>query len=870
MTKRLIVVDVSSFIFRAYFAVRPMHSPEGTPVNAVYGLLTMLLKLINDYKPTHMFIAKDTKDGSFRKEIYEPYKANRSEAPLELIPQFFLVDELICKLKIKASSYKNYEADDVIGSVVSQLKNHFDEVLIASGDKDLMQYIGENAKMIDTMKNLTYGRSEVIEKMGVLPEQIVDYLSIVGDSSDNIPGVKGIGVKGAQALLKEFKNLEDIYSNIDQVKPERSKKSLIEGKEEAFLSKKLATIVSDIKLELEPEDLKFSLDVDSELITFLASLNFNSLVKKLQDGERGNISSPAITFVRIKDLNELKNEIKNIQSHDQVSIDFFLEGKDYHFNFPEMLSLSTTDKNYILNREILNEETLSFLFVELKELKIIFQDSKIFYFYLKMLNIENSFDTFDLTQAHFALDPDRKHDLQTISLELLKKDLVSENEVLKYEKLEDKESWLARCSNHILYAYPQMLKELMQRSLFKLFDEIDNPLIPILAEMEFNGITLDKNFYETLEKKFEEELKIINEEIIDEAQDNINLRSPKQVGELLFEKLKLPVVKKTKTGFSTDSDVLQKLDSMGLSKIPGLILKNRELEKLLSTYVKTFPSLIHPKTRRIHTHFLQNVASTGRLSSENPNLQNIPIRMENGRKLREGFVAKEGYSLIGADYSQVELRILAHFSEDEVMVKSFLNDEDIHYQTACEVFSKTTITPDERSFAKAINFGLMYGQTSFGLSQTLNISQGEAKEYITKYFTRFHKVKLYLDSLKEECEKNGYTTTLYGRKRNVVDINSNNRQVKSMAERIAINTPIQGTAADIIKLAMLKISKNWKKENIDGSMLLQIHDELIFEVKDEDTLRAQSFIKNTMENIVKLNVPLKVDTKIGKNWYLLK
>jgi DNA polymerase I len=881
MKKKLIIVDISNFIFRAFFAIRPMHTPSGVPVNAVYGVLSMLMKLINTYEPTHVVLARDTSGGSFRNEIYPDYKANRSAPPDDLIPQFGLINTLIEKMQIPNIAMSNFEADDIIGSLAVQFKNEFDEILIASGDKDLMQFVDEKVKMLDTMKEKIYGREDVYEKMGVYPEQIMDYLSLLGDSSDNIPGVAGIGEKGASKLLAEFENLDNILKNIDKISNKRAKTSLENGIEKAHISRRLVEIKTDLDLKLTPTQLQYAMEPNEELLSFLDELNFKTIKSKFKNNSSAIIESnnknAFVKFDTIKDEKKWQSLLKSAHEYDQVFLDVIFQNGDYHSLEPVVFAMALGENNYVVYPDKISSfrDVMKDIFT-INHLHIIATDLKPITCAAHALNIDLTQRLFDIAQAHFILDPDKKHDLATIALEILQENVLTESELLK-EGLEHEQSVrnfefaMAKRAFAGIRIYPWLLKKLKEQQVDDVFYNLDIPLVKILSQMEMDGITLDSNFYQTIENDFQAQVDEIEQKVKEKATTDINLKSPKQVGVLLFEKLNLPVIKKTKTGVSTDSSVLEELDHMGLSEIPGMILKFREIEKLLSTYVRVLPTLIDNQNK-IHTHFNQSVAATGRLSSDNPNLQNIPIRSENGRRLRQGFIARPGCFLLGADYSQVELRILAHFSEDEVMLAAFKNDEDIHAQTAAEVFGipLTKVTGDERSYAKAINFGLMYGQSSFGLSQTLGITRTEASNYITQYFTKFHKVKAYLDGLKEECEKTGYTSTLFGRKRILKDINSDNRQIKSMAERMAINTPIQGTAADIIKKAMIEIDLELKKLSLKTKMLLQVHDELIFEVPEDELEVLKTLVKEKMENAVSLKVPLRVDIGVGRNWYELK
>ena len=879
MKRRLIVVDISSFIFRAFFAIRPMHAPDGRPTNAVYGVLTMLIKLIQTHKPSHIVLALDCKGKSFRNDKYEAYKANRGEAPEDLVPQFAMIAELIDKLKIPQKGIQKYEADDVIGSLVVQHQDDFDEVYIASGDKDLMQFVNGKVKMLDTMKNKLYGAKEVFEKMGVHPNQIMDYLSLVGDTSDNIPGVKGIGAKGAAKLLEEYNDLETILENKNDIKPKRAQTALQNYEADALISKELVKIVTDLNLDFHHDDFKYELKGNPELLEYLDSLNFKSIKNKLSDGVVDtNFSKPQsfVDYSSIKKEEDFDKLLEELKLQDQIFLEPFFDHDNYHKVDARFLCIATGEKSYIVHIDKFSNYTqVVKRILELRDVLLVSTNLKS----LSSVSVREGVSltkSFDIQQAHFVMDPDKKHDLQSISKEILDENVLSIKELRK-ESLEQEASvrnfeyGLAKRAYAGIRVYPWLIRNLKKQSLFEIYEQLDTPLIPILSEMEMNGIKLNSSYYSELEVEFSKQTEEIEKKIAELSGEDVNLKSPKQVSKLLFETLELPIIKKTKTGASTNSQVLEELVSMGHEEVPGMILRYREVDKLLSTYVKTLPKLVE-EDGRLHTHFMQNVASTGRLSSENPNLQNIPIRTENGRRLRKGFVASEGMTLLGADYSQVELRILAHLSEDEVMVKAFENDEDIHAQTAAEVFglSLDEVSSEKRSYAKAINFGLMYGQSSFGLSQTLGISRGEAKDYITQYFKKFHKVKSFLDELKEQCEKTGYSITINGRKRFISDINSTNRAMKSVAERMAINSPIQGTAADIIKMAMLKVYSRMKEEKVKSKLLLQVHDELIFEVPTDEVDLMKKIVRDAMEGACSLKVPLKVDMGVGDNWYDLK
>lgn len=877
--RRLVIIDVSNFIFRAFFAIRPLTAPDGTPVNAVYGVLTMLHRLIQDIKPTHVAVARDTKEKSIRTEIYEDYKANRTAPPDDLVPQFALIEELLDRLHLPSMAMPGHEADDIIGCLIVQHKDEFDEILIASGDKDLMQFVDEKVKMLDTMKGKTYGPDDVVEKMGVPPHQIVDYLSLIGDSSDNIPGVPGIGPKGASALLKEFGTLEECLKNADKAKGKKTQSALKEFAEQARISKRLATINCDLELALKPKDLEYTFKADAELAAFLDRLGFRTFLAKIGSTIPASESRETETQT---EQPSIQDDRKILEIHSNADLVKFLQkGKGPLFLFPlwrnEDDLFSPLDKLGITHDQghavwTADDEDGGWRVIQETKRPIVAWELKPIWLRFLRAGLPLPLDGDDLAQIHFVLIPDGRQDLDTVSRELTGEGLqeISTGQGDLLESKVNLEALISR-TKVLEMAHQGLLKKMKEVGVERPYRELDLPLLRVLASMELAGISLDVPFYAELEKEFDTLAKSIEKEVEKIAGHDVNLKSTKQLAQVLFEELSLPVIKKTKTGYSTDVDVLEQLAAMGLNPIPEMLLKYREVEKLNSTYVRSLPKMISTHDNRIHTTYRPGNAATGRLSSDHPNLQNIPVRTENGRRLRRGFIASPGKILISADYSQVELRILAHFAEDPVMLDAFENDKDIHLQTAAEVFGLKLdqVTKEQRNSAKAINFGLMYGQTSFGLSQTLGINQGQAKDYITKYFHRFGRVKAYLDSLKEFAEKNGYAETMFGRKRFVPDINSSNRQIKAMAERIAINSPIQGTAADIIKLAMIQLQEELKK-GYQGRLLLQVHDELILEAPPEEKEALLALVREKMEGAVKLKTRLRVDISSGVNWYELK
>lgn len=883
--KRLIIVDVSNFIFRAFFAIRPLHTPEGVPVNAVYGMFTMLLKLLSDHRPTHLFLARDTKGGSFRNELYVEYKANRSEPPEDLIPQFPLIEKLIQKMNLPTFSHENYEADDIIGSACTQWKNEFDEIFIASGDKDLMQFVGGNIKLLDTMKDKLYSPADVEEKMGVRPEQIVDYLSMVGDSSDNIPGMKGIGAVGAAKLLKEYGTFDNIVAHKSELKGKKLIEAFTEHLEEGMLSKKLVQIITDVDLGHKPEETAVHFYPTNELSDYLKDLGFKSALTKIQElrfqhhlakESDKRIDEPArdepidSPLFHIPTINPIETKVITKENFAEV-VTLIGENKKFAqhilFDSEDIFSrklsevyFAIDDKIVYIAQQNLAEDLLKKVW-SMPEVEVISEHLKKDFVHSLVDKIEFKAIRFDVSMAHFNINTNTRHDLENLMKEYLHVELNEDENIANTQKAQS-----------LILLTDLFKNKLAELNLMDLYQSIDLKILSVLAKMECAGISLNSNYLKEFEVELSEELHKIEKKIFAIAGEEINLNSPKQVGFLLFEKLNLPVIKKTKTGYSTDAEVLEELDGMNVSEIPGLLLTHREYGKILSTYVKALPELVNPSTKRIHTNFNLTVAQTGRLSSTNPNLQNIPVRSEMGEKVRKAFIAKPGKILLSADYSQVELRLLAHFSQDPTMLKSFQDNLDIHAQTASEVLGipLTQVTSRDRSMAKTVNFGLMYGQSSFGLASTLKITRTAAKAYIDRYFARFSSIKTFLDTLKDKAEQTGYAETLHGRKRFLPDIHSQNRTIKAQAERMAINSPIQGTAADIIKLAMIKIDQELTERGLKSKMLLQVHDELIFEVEEEELAQIQELVRRGMENVVELRVPLKVDMGIGINWYDLK
>jgi DNA polymerase-1 len=878
MKKRLVVVDISSFIFRAFYAIRMLNAPDGTPVNAVYGVLNMMVKLLEQYKPTHILVARDTSGPTFRHLMYKEYKANRSEPPDDLKPQFELVRKMIQLMQIPAVGLSDVEADDIIGSICVQWKNDFDEIIIASADKDIMQFVGEHIIMVDTMKDKTYDRNAVKEKMGVWPEQVHDYLAIVGDSSDNIPGIKGIGAKGAADLLEKFKTLDNCIANIETLPSKRYITAFSENLQDAILSKHLTSIKTDVDLGYTPEQVQCHITLSDDLLDFLRQLGFKNAIQKLSSVAHTSVVNTDIEIRPVEKIPRIEFSplCSLLQETNLIIISpVYAQTHPAHVSV-SMLGIYIPDaSSFFVSAD---QEQIKEIVAILKsrssghELFVVSDEFKLLLLWLKHQGVNTDWRGMDIPAAHYLLEPDAKHSPVLLMEKYLQIQASLPATVDMLTLGDDELQRYGLYLSGLFQLYKKFQAELERLEILKVYDSIDAPVIPVLADLEYHGVLIDKECLKVLENEFEQEISDIENTIFETSGEQINLKSPKQVAGLLFDKLKMPIIKKTKTGASTDSEVLEELAAGDYGPIPELMLQHRETEKLLSTYIRTLPELMDATTKRVHTSFGITTAATGRLSSTNPNLQNIPIRSERGRKIRKAFIAQPGYLLLGADYSQIELRLLAHLSEDKTMVSSFLEGRDIHAQTAAEVMGIAIgdVTRNDRSIAKAVNFGLMYGQSSFGLSRTLKISRNQARDYIEKYFTRFHKVKSFLDSLKEEAEKNGHSTTMFGRKRFLPDINSTNRTIKSQAERVAVNSPIQGAAADLIKLAMRAIWDHLQQSNLKTKMILQVHDELIFEVPEKEVELISSLVKMKMENIAKLKVPLVVDVCVGENWFDLE
>lgn len=927
------LIDASSFIFRAFYAVRPLSNKAGVPTNAVFGFANMILKVLEEMRPTHIAVVYDTKAPSFRKEMYVEYKANRSSMPEDLVPQIPYIKKFVEALGLPAFERPGFEADDVIATLADRaahLSNEHAEVCIVSSDKDLMQLVNENIYLYDTMKEQKYTPAQVKEKLGVEPALVADLLGIVGDSSDNIPGVKGIGPKGAVGLLEQFGSLEGIYGNLEAVKKDGQRKQLAECRELALLSKKLATVIRDLPLETDWHSLRCEPVPGEALYALLQELDFAALEKrmrawKMPQGEgktvplAGASATPAPTteaaapvaandvvaarkksYGLITSVDELFAALNAIPKDNVVAID--TETTSLHIRSAELVGFSFcgdgANAYYVpvghqdpAATELLpqplpqieKQEALKIFGAFLQGRRVAGQNLKFDLNILKNAGIDLGPDqvAFDTMIASYVLEPEGRHGLDLLAAKHLGHKNISYSDVcgegkneipFSHVPLEAAKDYAAEDA-HVAYLLMEVLRERLHAvpALEKVFREIDLPLAVVLAGLEWEGVSIDSEHLKLVSADFTIELTALEKRAHEIAGGEFNLSSPKQLQKILFEDLKLPPSKKTKTGFSTDVEVLEKLSH--LHELPAIILEHRELSKLKGTYVDVLPTLVDPVTHRVHAQFNQTVAATGRLSSQEPNLQNIPIRTASGKLVRKAFVARPGNVLLGADYSQIELRILASMSGDELLTKAFREGQDVHALTASKIFGTPieAVSEEERRKAKAINFGLIYGKSAFSLAEELKISRGEAADIIKRYFARYPTIRGFLDSLFEEAKRTGYAETLFGRRRAIEGIHSTNKMILGMAERMAVNTPIQGTAADIVKIAMVDLCRALDKAKSPARMILQVHDELVLEVPNGAAKETALLVREHMEAAGrgKIHVPLTVEIGIAGNWLAL-
>ncbi len=900
--EKLVVIDSNALLHRAWHAIPPLETKDGTVVNAVFGYTALLLKIIKELKPDYIVASFDLAGKTFRHEKYEDYKAKRIKQADEFYEQFPLAYQILEAFNIPILTKKGYEADDIIGTISRQVYKKHDNIqtTIVTGDLDALQLVNDRTKVFTLKRGvsdtITYDIAAVKERYGIKPEQLIDFKAISGDSSDNIPGVKGIGQKGATELIKKFKTLENLYQKIDQADIKaRTKELLTQQKKQAWESKDLVTIITDVPLDWQLSDAKFD-DFDPEKVyKIFQKLEFKSLLNKIPH-QKSNINNNRAKIKKNDaDYHLIDNEEKFAEFYKQfkkqrlIAVDSETSGLDVMTADVLGLSFSWQEKQgYYLS--LLNQKFAKFALAKIKPIlqsrsvAKVGHNLKFDYKVLKLLDIELENIAFDTLIAAYLINPGRGLRLEELAFSYLgyKKlklsDLTDEQPKKKKEldilKIAPQElAWYAAEDADItLRLYQKLLSIIKTNKNYELLTDMEIPLIPVLADMELTGISLDTALLKHMEKDFAKDLKKLTAKIYKLAGKEFNISSPQQLKDILFDDLNISSqgIKKTKTGLSTAASELEKMK--GSHPIIPLVIEYRELSKLQSTYVKALPELVNKKTERLHTSFNQTVTATGRLSSSDPNLQNIPIRSELGKKIRQAFVAPKNQVLLSADYSQIELRLVASFSKDSKMIAAFKKGEDIHARTAAEIHKipLDKVTKDIRRTAKEVNFGILYGLGARGLAQRTDLDQREAKEFIDQYFSVYKNIKNYIKHVKNFAHQHGFAQTIFGRRRYLPDIKSSMPMLVAAAERMAVNMPVQGTAADLIKLAMISIHNGLPKISSHSKIVLQVHDELVLEVPEKDLKKVAKFVKNTMEQVHKLPVPLLVDLEVGDNWGTLK
>jgi len=874
----LYIVDGSSYIFRAYYAIRSLSTSKGLPTNAVYGFTQMLLRLLKEEKPEYLAMVFDSKEPNFRKEQYNDYKANREVPPDDLIPQFDFIKKVVDALNIPRLELPGFEADDIIATIARRLVPKDSPVVIVTGDKDLMQLVNHHVVLLDEMKGKRIDVAGVKEKFGVSPEQVVDVLGLMGDSSDNIPGVPGVGPKTASQWVQTYGSLERLYEHLHEIKGKKGE-DLKTYKDQAFLSKRLATLHEEVPLQFSYEDF-LRREPNAEACRELFSqLEFHALLKEF-GGSTKSLSTDGYKLVaREEDFQAFLQRLRSASvfafDTETTSLDA-LQARLVGLSF----AVAPGEAFYLAVGHQGEQEQLKVEAV-IAALKPLLEDAKIGKYaqhfkydaqVLRNYGVEVKGLRCDTMLASYLLDPAASHKLDNMASRHLDHKMISFEEVAG-KAADFSQVALAQASEYscedadVTWQLAELfLPKLKSEGLSELFEEVEVPLTFVLGEMERNGIKVDGAFLRGLQEDFGKRIVSQEEKIHALAEGPFNIQSPKQLGTILFEKLKLPVQRKTKTGYSTDVDVLTELAK--IHDLPKEILEYRSLSKLKSTYVDALLAIMDPQTGRVHTSFNQTIAETGRLSSSDPNLQNIPIRSEDGAKIRKAFVAEAGFRLMSADYSQIELRVLAHLSQDKTLLQAFAEDLDIHRMTAASIFQvhEGLVTPSMRAAGKTVNFAVVYGQTPFGLSGQLGVTQTQAKKYIDQYFEKYSGVRDYRETILAQAREKKEVRTLMGRRRFVPDIDAKNTMARSFAERIAFNTVIQGTAADIIKKAMVDIAAEMKRDVLKSRLLLQVHDELVFEAFESELTTLQSLVKARMEGVVKFRVPLRVEMGVGANW----
>lgn len=887
--KQIFLVDGQSYIYRAFYAVRDLTNSQGFPTNAIFGFVNMLQRIREGYAPSHLAIIFDAKGKNFRHDLYPNYKARRLVMPETLRPQIPRIKEVVRAYQIPTIELEGYEADDIIATLAARWEKQGAEVVIVSGDKDLMQLVSAHISMLDTMKDERIGIEQVKAKFGVEPARVVDVQGLMGDTTDDIPGVPGIGEKTAIKLICEWHDLDNLLAHADKIAGKVGEK-IQEHAELARVSKVLATLRRDVPLDVELDDLASKEPDKTQLKALFREFEFRRLLAEIDDpwdapDDPAQAPARAGDYETVRTAKQLEEVVQAIRKAKTFCLDTETTSLDPLAAELVGVSLATEEGKawYIpvghrsddADPQLPCEQVLNALrsLVEDASLSMLGQNTKYDIMVLDKYDVRPRNLAGDTMLASYLLDPSKRHNLNDLAWEHLQYRMMTYEEVTENKKksfadvsVADATRYSGEDADITLRLARRLFPRIEAEGMNLLFGEVEVPLAAVLARMELTGIRIDQTLLAKLSTEFGVQRKALEKEIYELAGEEFNIGSPQQLQTILFDKLGLPRGKKTKTGSSTDSSVLEALAEK--YPLPAKILAYRGFTKLQSTYVDALPKLLHPKTGRIHTSFNQTVTATGRLSSSNPNLQNIPIRSEEGRRIRAAFVPDPGYVLLSADYSQIELRLLAHLSQDPVLVESFQKGQDVHARTASELFqaSINAISADQRREAKTINFGIIYGMGAQRLARSLAIPFKTAQEYIAQYFARYAGIKAYMDGVLVEARAKGYVTTLLGRRRYFQDLQSKNTQLAAAAERMAINTPIQGTAADLIKMAMVAIDRRLEQERFPARMLLQVHDELLFEVQEKKVAQVTEMVREIMEGIMPLRVPLKVDIGIGANW----
>ena len=895
---KLVLVDGNSIMNRAFYGImgsKMLTASDGTYTNAVYGFLTILFKLQEDLNPDYIGVAFDLKGPTKRHEMYEAYKANRHGMPEELAVQMPIIKNILNSMNIKILEKQGYEGDDILGTISKRAEKEGIDVTILSGDRDTFQLVSDKITIriprtkAGKTENEDYNVNRILEEYGIEPKQLIEVKGLMGDSSDNIPGIPGVGEKTALNLIKNYGTIDNLYNEVEKNETltdikGKLKEKIIDNKELAYLSKELGKIDTEAPIEEKIEDLSVKEWNKAEVYSLFKYLRLNRFIERFNMQNEENVKEINESQFESEFL-EKEEDIKNIinQIKDQKEVIYYIENKE---------SENSILKKKIQSISVYNKKDNKCYYILLQDINIfkeIFEDENIKkigyrqkedYILLKEAGINPTGFYFDIEIAAYIINPiESKYNIEKLAIDYLALDLdvsnKSENTQMNlFETTETSKEDNIKHNCIRVYAvyniYLKTLEKLKETCQLDLFNNIEMPLVEVLADMQFNGIIANKEELIEFGNKLKEEIDKLTKEIYKLAGEEFNVNSPKQLGIILFEKLKLPIIKKKKSGYSTDVDVLEKLKKE--HPIIEKILEYRQLGKLNSTYVEGLIPFINEKDGRIHSYFHQTVTATGRISSTEPNLQNIPTRFDLGKQIRKVFKPEKGCVFVDADYSQIELRVLAHIANDENMIQAFNNNEDIHRQTASRVFNVPfdKVTNKQRSDAKAVNFGIVYGISDFGLGEQLGISRKKAKEYIEQYLEKYESIKNFMENIKEFAKEKGYVETLFNRRRYIPEMSSSNYMVRQFGARVAMNTPIQGTAADIMKIAMINLYRKLKEENMKSKILLQIHDELLLEVKEEEKEKVCKLLKDSMENAMKLKVPLKVELSEASNWYEAK